>query len=254
MYDAFSSDYDRFVDWPSRLSTEMPFLEKLLQTGLGSWSGSLHILDAACGTGMHAIALAQKGYIVGGADLSQGMIARAQVNASLAGVSVKFEAAGFGELKCTFRSCNVLLCLGNSLPHVLTLEDLGTALADFYACLQPGGLVIIQNRNFDAVLAYHERWMEPQYHREGETEWLFQRFYDFEQDGLITFNIVTLKREGNSSWSQQVSSTRLRPLLQAELIRAMSAIGFQEILCYGAMSGDPFDPNTSGNLILVARK
>jgi hypothetical protein len=37
--------------------------------------------------------------------------------------------------------------------------------------------LLIQNRNFDGVLARQERWMEPQAHREGETEWLFLRFY-----------------------------------------------------------------------------
>ncbi len=116
-----------------------------------------------------------------------------------------------------------------------------------------GGLVLIQNRNFDAVLARRARWMEPQAHREGEDEWLFLRFYDFEPDGLLNFNIVTLRREGTSGWVQQVTSTPLRPLTQAELAAALTAAGFGEIASYGDMSGNPFDPQASGNLILTAR-
>jgi glycine/sarcosine N-methyltransferase len=73
-----------------------------------------------------------------------------------------------------------------TLPHLLTPADLAAALADFAACLRPGGLLLIQNRNLDAVLVRRQRWMEPRARREGEAEWLFLRFYDFEPDGTLT--------------------------------------------------------------------
>jgi glycine/sarcosine N-methyltransferase len=249
MYDMLSKDYDRFVNWQDRLKVEMPFLEQHLQD-------AQRVLDAACGTGMHAIALAQRGFDAGGADLSRGMVERARLNAREAGVAVRFEAAGFGELAQAFgrEAFDALLCLGNSLPHVLTSDGLHAALADFAACLRPGGLALIQNRNFDSVLARRERWMEPQAYREGENEWLFLRFYDFEPDGLINFNIVTLRREGaGAAWSQQATSTPLRPLTQAGLTAALAAAGFGEVASYGDMSEAPFDPEASGNLIVTAR-
>ncbi|MGQ9804240.1 MAG: hypothetical protein ACUVSH_10470 [Anaerolineae bacterium] len=51
MYDDFSADYDRFVDWPGRLAAEVPFIVQRLQR-----VGARRVLDAACGTGMHAVA------------------------------------------------------------------------------------------------------------------------------------------------------------------------------------------------------
>jgi hypothetical protein len=30
MYDDFSADYDRFVDWPARLAAELPFIERVI--------------------------------------------------------------------------------------------------------------------------------------------------------------------------------------------------------------------------------
>ncbi|HEX9090526.1 MAG TPA: class I SAM-dependent methyltransferase, partial [Anaerolineales bacterium] len=93
MYDSLSSDYDRFVNWQNRLSIELPFiLEQIKAVNARS------ILDAATGTGMHAIALAQLGYKSAGADLSTGMVERARMNAASAGVQVPFEIAGFGSL------------------------------------------------------------------------------------------------------------------------------------------------------------
>jgi glycine/sarcosine N-methyltransferase len=250
LYDDFSHDYDRFVDWPGRLAYEMPFLQAQLKA-----AGVRRILDAACGTGQHAIALAQTGFEVAGADVSAGMIARARANAQVAQVPARFEQAGFGELEMTFGKgqFDAVLCLGNSLPHALSAEQVTAALADFAACLKPGGLVIIQNRNFDAVMTGHQRWMEPQSAREDGVEWLFLRFYDFEADGTLTFNILTLKREGQGAWSQSAWRTSLRPLLAEELQVALTRVGFTAAMFYGDMQSMPFEAGTSGNLIACAR-
>ena len=249
MYDAISSDYDRFVNWQGRLSIELPFiLEKLHEIS------AKYVLDAATGTGMHAIALAQLGYQTSGADISRGMIDRARRNASSARAHVRFEIAGFGALAQIFgqHASDALLCLGNSLPHLLSLPVLSTALVDFAACLKPSGLLLIQNRNFDAVMAHHDRWMEPQSHSEGDAEWIFQSFYDFDPDGLLTFNMVTLKKVAQGIWSQQVATSRLRPLLKDELISSLVEAGFVNITSFGNMAGAPFDPESSSNLVILA--
>jgi SAM-dependent methyltransferase len=101
LYDALSDDYDRFVNWESRLAYEMPFIERILRE-----ADARRVIDVACGTGMHAIELARRGYDVVGADLSAPMIERAKENASTlrqaqdsaAGFQTHFIVAGFGEL------------------------------------------------------------------------------------------------------------------------------------------------------------
>lgn len=253
MYDSFSSDYDRFVNWPSRLAYELPFIEEQLAM-IGE--SPLRILDAACGTGMHAIALSRLGHTLSGADLSAPMIVRARQNAEQAGVQARFEPVGFGALTQTFGagSFDALLCLGNSLPHVTSPGDLAGALQDFAAVLRPGGLLLVQNRNFDLVTASRARWMEPQSHRAGNQEWLFLRFYDYLPDGLIDFNILTLRRQAEGLWQQQVTSTKLRPILQAELTRALQSAGFSQVASYGDMTGAAFNPSSSDNLVVTARR
>ena len=250
MYDAFSSDYDRFVDWPGRLKLELPFLLSQLNE-----SGARRVLDAACGTGRHALALAQRGFDVAGADLSASMVARASANARESNVRAEFRQAGFGDLAAAFgrASFDAIVCLGNSLPHVLDPAHLTRTLDDFGACLRPGGVLIVQNRNFDAVLASRQRFMEPQTHREGEREWLFLRIYDFDPDGLLTFNVITLRREANTAWEQATVSTRLRPQPQAELAQALMESGFESLAFFGDMSGSVFDAASSGNLVIAGR-
>lgn len=260
LYDALSDDYDRFVNWENRLAYEMPFIERTLRE-----VDARRVLDVACGTGMHAIELARRGYKVVGADPSVPMIERAREKGSvgdLAHGEVRFIVAGFGGLAEKLALSPVegvsgpfdaVLCLGNSLPHALTADDLSDALADFATVLRPGGLLLIQNRNFDVVLARRERFMGPEAHREGDREWLFVRFYDFNIDGTITFNMIVLHRDAEGQWSQQVEATELRPLIYSELIASLTAARFTDIVCYGDMQGVPFDPDRSPNLVVTAR-
>ncbi len=259
IYDDFSQDYDRFVNWQARLAMELPFLEKQLQLIEGQLRRKPNVLDAACGSGMHAIALAQRGFTACGSDISPKMIEKARENARTAGVQVNFKVAAFGSLKRVFQAepefpFDGILCLGNSLPHLLSIKEIQKALWDMANCLQPGGMVIFQNRNFDAVMEKKERWMEPQNRIEGSQEWVFLRFYDFERDGLITFNILRLQRSGSEAWQQKISSTKLYPLKRDTLAGLLEDSGFTDIRCFGALSDEPFDLASSGNLVVTARR
>ncbi len=254
MYDVLSEDYDRFVNWKERLDAELLFLERLISSLSPIEGEKPRILDAACGTGMHAIALAQRGYHLVGADLSPQMINRARENAFEAGVTVRFETAGFGEMAALFgEQCfDAVLCLGNSLPHLLSEEELFRALVDFYHLLRPKGKLLIQNRNFHPVLKNHQREMEPQSMREGNREWLFIRFYDFLPDGLIRFNFLTLSRQGEQGWKQRWESALLRPILSDELGTLLERAGFEQVKTFGNLAGEPFDLLSSPNLVVLA--
>jgi glycine/sarcosine N-methyltransferase len=249
LYDDLSVDYDRFVNWERRLAVELPLIEQQLEA-----VGARRVLDAACGTGQHAIALAQHGYEVAGADVSEGMIAQARRNAAAQGAALTFVQAGFGHLALALEGpFDAVLCLGNSLPHVLTREALAATLHDWAMLLRPGGLLFVQTRNFDRVLATRDRWMPPQAHREEGREWLFVRFYDFHEDGSVTFHMLRLFREAEGLWDQRVSSTELWPWRYAELVRGVKGAGYVGIHSYGDMQGHAWDAD-SPNLIVSALK
>ncbi len=247
LYDALAADYDRFVNWEGRLAHELPFFERIFAD-----YGVRRVLDAACGTGQHAIALAQRGYEVTAADLSAAMIEQARRNAVQAGAEVDLVVRGLGELASLGRTFDAAICLGNSLPHLLTADAVSGALRDFGAVLRPGGLLVIQNRNFDKVWAEGRRFMGPQSHQAGGREWLFVRFYDFHAETL-TFNMVRLRRDG-AGWAQDVESTELRPIFREDLAAALAATGFESIAFFGGYDGAAFDKNASGDLIAVARR
>lgn len=259
VYDEFSQDYDRFVNWQTRLGYEIPFIQKYLRRAEARNKRRAHLLDVACGSGMHIIALAKQGFITSGVDLSPKMIEKAAENARAAGVKVNFRESSFGNLQADLLDqpefpYDMITCLGNSLPHLLSTEQIQTTLWDMANCLNPGGYLLFQNRNFDAVLELQERWIQPQSRREGENEWIFLRFYDFDHDGLLTFNIMRLVRNGEDSWQQRISSTRLYPLKRDVLTGLLEDSGFSDVACFGSMSGEDFHPGSSDNLVVVAHK
>ena len=249
LYDEFSEDYDRFVDWPARLSFEMPFLKRVFEE-----EGVHRILDVACGTGQHASAFANVGYDVAAADLSEAMVDRARANAAEAGVDLAVERLGFGELHSSLSgSFDAITCLGNSLPHLVTEDALIGALQDMAALLRPGGVLIAQNRNFDKVLAGEERFMSPEEQRADDGEWIFFRFYDFDGPHL-RFNVVRLYCPDGGQWQARLGHTRLRAWRRSEMEAHLATAGFGITEAYGSYRGEPFDPRESSDLLVVARR
>jgi glycine/sarcosine N-methyltransferase len=256
LYDAFGQDYDRFVDWDARLAFEMPFLIAHLQA-----HGVSRVLDMACGTGQHAIALGRAGYDVTAADLSAGMVSRARANAAAAGVPMTVWQLGFGELESQMdarsQPFDAILCLGNSLPHLLTDAQMTHGLTDMARTLKPGGILIAQLRNFCRVLNRQERFMPPEAHASADGEWLFFRFYDMQptaDEGMrLQFNVVRLSREEQGNWACQVGRTWLRAWPHEELIPLLPAAGLEHIALYGSLSGEAFDPSASSDLVWIAQ-
>lgn len=248
-YDSLSEDYDRFVNWPARLAFELPFFRTLFAE-----HNVRQVLDVACGTGQHAIALAKEGYVVTATDVSPAMVERANANAQAAGVPVRALALGFGELAAGLDTAfDAIICLGNSLPHVLTDDAMRDTLQDFTALLRPGGILVIQNRNFDRVMQKKERFMSPEVHQWEDGEWIFFRFYDFLSQDELQFNMVRLRRGQDGAWAPHINRTKLRPWHRDALERKLREADLPPLGVYGSYRGEDWNQEESGDLILVAR-
>lgn len=245
LYDNLSESYDLMISWKRRLRRERPFVTSVFRE-----FGVRRILDTAAGTGMHAIAFCDWGYHVVAADISGSMIAKARENAGTR--KIRFVQAGFTDEEAVDGMFDAITCLGNSLPHVLSDDELERSLSSMYRLLLPGGVLIIHNNNYDGILAKRERFMPLAQARRDGSDYLFLRFFDF-QDGLLTFNVVTLwKRSGQ--WHMTTDSTTHRALTRDLLVGKLSDVGFQDIRTFGAFSGDAFDELESDNLIVVAQR
>lgn len=255
LYDRFSQNYDLFITWDSRLEDEAPFFEDLFAA-----NNVRSVLDVGCGTGMHPVMFAKWGLKVCGADLSEPMIAKAKANAKKAGVKIRFVRSGFEELPTAFPTpFDVVTCLGNSLPHVLTDKELLATLEAFHAVLRPEGMLVIHNLNYDRLEARKQRFLNPKHAHRGERDFLFLRFFDFPERSRTTksqpwtFNVVTLMQE-DKQWRLHMEATEHRPLKQKELATLMGKAGFEGIQAYGDYQQEPFNATDSSLLLMVGKK
>lgn len=238
------------TDWASRLEVEGPFLFRLLEQ-----SQVRVVLDAACGSGGHALALAERGYDVVGTDISPAMIGLARAKAAAID-NVSFYVAELGDLSSRFSPFDVVLCLGNSLPHLLTEADLIRAVADLAACLRPGGLLILHNLNYDRRWRVRPRWFAVDSGFYEDRQVLVWRFADYldRPEPHIDFHIAFFQQDDDGKWTVEVSTTPQRPLFQADLVRSLSAAGLTDVDYYGDLTGAPFVPQASPDLVVVARR
>ena len=114
------------------------------------------VLDLGCGTGNHAIPLAQRGYEVVGVDRSESMLAHAQSKAASfsSGSSVAFHQGDIRsvDLQCRFDAALMMFAV---LGYQLENTDVLSALRTAHRHLHPGGLLIFDVWYGPAVL--HQR-------------------------------------------------------------------------------------------------
>lgn len=112
------------------------------------------MLDVATGTGFHSVALLSAGFETVSADGSAEMLARAFENGQKRGDHIlRVVQADWRWLnRDVHGEYDAIVCLGNSFTHLFSERDRRKALAEFYAMLKHDGILILDQRNYDAML------------------------------------------------------------------------------------------------------
>lgn len=249
LFNNFAIDYDRMINWPTRLMRETPFFQKVFAEVNAS-----KVLDSACGTGHHTMLFASWGLNASGWDVSRDMIAKAQQAAAEAGWDIDFRARGLEEADSEFaEEFDAVTCIGNSLPHVKSVDNLKRAFVSWHNLLKPGGLILLQLRNYHRVIAREEKFMPLNTRVEDGKEFLYLRMTEMGNE-FVTFNIIVLVKDEAGNWSYRVESEKLKPWLAPDIEAILNETGFSITGKYGDFGFSSFDSRDSTDLIIVARK
>ena len=128
-YDNMASQYDKlFLDWNATTHEQAVILDRIFREN--GFDGSASVLDCACGIGTQSIGLAALGYRIIASDISDAELEEAEKRAAENKVFVRFEHADFCRLSDTFtETFDVIICMDNALPHMLSHDDLASAIA-----------------------------------------------------------------------------------------------------------------------------
>lgn len=164
-YDSMASHYDKlFLDWQAATREQARILDRIFsEQGFGK---SASILDCACGIGTQAIGLAALGYTLTASDISDEELAEARKRALQNHVNIHFERADFRALSDTFsEQFDIVICMDNALPHMLSSSELKTAVRSITNQIKPGGIFIASIRDYDALLAEKPPYFPPYIHQ-----------------------------------------------------------------------------------------
>jgi SAM-dependent methyltransferase len=137
-----------FADWERSIERQARQLADIIEARWGT--GIRSILDVSCGIGTQALGLAGRGYRVTASDLSERAIERARAEAQGRGLAIDFSV---GDMRAAsdhhHGPFDVVISCDNSLPHLLSDDEILLALGQLHACARLGGGCLLSVRDYD---------------------------------------------------------------------------------------------------------
>ena len=242
-YDDLAAEYHRvYADWESAIERQASTLDQLIRCE--SSASVPVVLDCSCGIGTQAIGLAQRGYEVFASDLSPEAIERAKSEAVKRELNIRFAVADVRALECAFdQKFDIVISCDNSLPHLLTDEDLTLALRNIRHVLTDKGLFVASIRDYDRLLAEKPSFiaMNP-----GggvpEQEVIMFQIWDWSKEADTYLLRLFIMSQASSGWQVKETRTRYRAIRRNDLTAALEAVGFSKIAWHEPEQSGYFQP------------
>ena len=216
-FDRYAPQYEGEV-FTRNTVDEVAFLVDLLDLPSGA-----RILDVGCGTGRHSVALATRGFLMTGLDISAGMLAEARAAAAAAGVTIELVQADATDFRLPGRfDAAICLCEGaftligddDPVEHDLAI------LANVRAAIAPGAPFVLTASNAMRLIREATR----------------------EQVANGTFDPMTQSQVFDMEWKDADGAHSLRALergyVPTELALLLRFAGFEVEHLWGGTAGD----------------
>lgn len=214
---SFVEKWDDLINWERRAKSEGDFFIDCLRK-----YNARRILDVATGTGFHSVRLLNAGFEVVSADGSAEMLAKAFENARKHGHIMRTVQADWRFLNRDIHGeFDAIICLGNSFTHIFNERDRRKALAEFYALLRHDGILILDQRNYDAIMD-HGYSNKHVYYYCGENVIVEPEHVD---NGLARFRYRFV--------DDSTFYLNMFPLRKNYTKKLMQEVGFQKVETYG---------------------
>ncbi len=211
--ESFVDKWDELIDWDSRAESEGDFFIQQLKD-----RGVKYVLDVSTGTGFHSVRLLEAGFEVTSVDGSPSMLAKAFENGKKRGHILRTIQADWRWLnRDVHGEYDAVICLGNSFTHLFDEHDRRKVLAEYYAALKHDGVLIIDQRNYDAILdrgytSKHKYYYcgdkvtaEPDHVDEG----LARFVYKFPDDSKYHLNMYPIRKDYMRNLLREVGFQRI---------------------------------------------
>ena len=225
-YDNLAAQYDKlFQDWQATTREQAQLLDQIfLKQG---FSRTATVLDCACGIGTQAIGLAALGYPVTASDISRSELEEAARRAAENRVTLRLERADFRALEETFsETFDILLCMDNALPHMLSPGDLASAIRSITGRMAPGGIFVASIRDYDALLQTKPAYSPPYIHKTEAGQRVSFQTWDWNGDAYTLTQYIL---DDGETLQASRFPCRYRAIRRCEITELLRASGCSEV-------------------------
>jgi SAM-dependent methyltransferase len=195
-------------------------IEHAVQLGAGDIAEFLEApgvaVDLGAGFGMHTIPLARAGYKVLAVDTSVHLLGELQRECS--GLPVEVANANLLDFTGLVSSkADLVLCMGDTLTHLESSEQVVGLMLQVKAALSPGGHFIATFRDYQRPLTGVERFALVR----GDSERILTCFLEDAAQHVLVHDVLHERTDG--AWNMKVSSyqkLRISPRLAMESAKA----------------------------------
>ena len=214
-------------DWERSINIQSSNLDHIIRE---HWGGGVKtILDASCGIGTQSLGLAALGYAVTASDLSTKSVDRAKQEAGRRGLSIDFSVA---DMRKAFdhhrRMFDVVISCDNSVPHLLSDDEILTAFEQFYGCARPGGGCVISVRDYRAMDLQGVQVMPHGVRVENGTRFVIFQVWEF-HGKIYDTSIYFVEDGGGPECHTRVMRGKYYAVTTDRLIELMARAGFRNV-------------------------
>ncbi|WP_343702254.1 class I SAM-dependent methyltransferase [Chitinophaga sp.] len=175
-------------------------------------------LDLGAGHGLQTVSLANLGFSVFAVDFNQHLLS--ELNARTKGLPVRTILANLANTGQYSMDAELIVCMGDTLTHLESVEQVTTLIGEWYRMLSPKGKLVLSFRDLTQPLEQEERFVPVR----AEDERIHTCFLEYFPGYVSVFDILLEKQQGQ--WIQKVSSYRKLRLGIEQLKMMLTAAGF----------------------------
>ena len=218
--------------------------------------GAKRILELGCGTGGHAIHLAEKGYVVHGVDLSEQMLSRALERKSRLSPEVAARLSFSKGNICTLRTgetYDVVISLFHVMSYQTTNADLDAAFEIASSHLTSGGLFLFDFWYGPAVLIQKPEVRVKKLENEHiEVTRIAEPLLKTDEGTVKVDYTLFVKDKTTGKIAQSTESHKLRYIFMTELEHYLVGRFVAHKACEW-MTGNPLNESTWGAFVCAVR-
>lgn len=215
----YDSHLGNFYEWMAgdfelgRESQEQYFRDKGISSGKGI------AIDLGSGHGFQSIALANLGYEVKAVDFNQQLLDSLGKRKGELQIEL-FQSDILSYLK-EAPSADLIVCMGDTLAHLLSFEELEQMFRMVYQSLRSGGQFICSFRDYQFELKEEQRFIPVR----ADENRIHTCFLEYQEDKVIVTDLLHENEGGN--WKQKVSSYPKLRLSKERILNLLIGCGFQ---------------------------